>query len=135
MEIYNTLPWYENLVKIFFAQPVFVTGTLWIIFYCIVLASFLFVFYKVFIGKYQNSIAVPFLCNIFFNVAYAPLQFYYKDYFFSTVDISLVFITIIWAIIAVWPKSKIISLIQLPYFFWVTYALVAHFTTISVFIK
>ncbi len=128
------IPWYENIVRIFFAQPVFVSKPIWSIFYLIILITFVVVFYKVFTGKYENAVAVPFLCNIVFNVAYAPLHFYYRDYFFSTVDIILIFITILWAIVAIWPKSKIIGLIQLPYFFWVTYALIVHFNNIYRFL-
>ncbi|MFO7953011.1 MAG: tryptophan-rich sensory protein, partial [Bacillota bacterium] len=44
------------------------------------------------------------------------------------VDILLVFATLIWSLIAIWPYLKWVSFINLPYLAWVLFATVLQLT-------
>jgi tryptophan-rich sensory protein len=40
----------------------------------------------------------------------------------AMIDILLVWFTILWSIISIWPTSKLVVILQLPYLLWVTIA-------------
>lgn len=89
-------------------------------------------FGKVFILLSQKQItfmvALPFILNLFFNFIFTWIQFGLKNNFLASIDILLVLITLIWAIIAIYPHVKWISYIQIPYLLWVTFATVLQLT-------
>lgn len=78
--------------------------------------------------KIAFSVALPFLLNLVFNFAFTPLQFGLKNNLFAAVDILLVLVTLIWAMIAIYPHSRWIAYIQIPYLLWVSFATVLQLT-------
>jgi len=69
-------------------------------------------------------VLLPFFLNIVFNVAFTPLQFKLKNNYLALLDISLVLLTLIWAMIKIYPFAPWISLANIPYLLWVTFATV-----------
>lgn len=67
-------------------------------------------------------IALPFILNLVFNFAFTPLQFGLRNNFLAAIDILLVLITLIWAMVAIFPYARWITYIQIPYLLWVTFA-------------
>jgi tryptophan-rich sensory protein len=67
-------------------------------------------------------IILPFILNLVFNFAFTTIQFGLKNNFLAAADILLVLFTLIWAMIAVYPHLRWISLIQIPYLVWVIFA-------------
>ena len=63
-----------------------------------------------------------------FNFSFTPLQFGLKNNLLASVDILLVFATLLWGILAIWPYSQWVSLINLPYLIWVSFASVLQLT-------
>ena len=89
-------------------------------------------FGKVFLMAWQKQvtfmIALPFILNIIFNLAFTSIQFGLKNNFLAGVDIVLVLGTLIWAMIAIFPFARWITYIQIPYLLWVSFATALQLT-------
>jgi tryptophan-rich sensory protein len=124
----NSYNWYSQLIKPSWAPPSWIFGPVWTILYILIIISF----GKVFISAWQRSIpllvALPFLLNIIFNLAFTPLQFGLKNNLLAGVDIVLVLGTLIWAIVVIFPYIRWVSYILIPYLLWVSFATVLQLT-------
>jgi tryptophan-rich sensory protein len=78
--------------------------------------------------KIPFIIALPFILNLFFNFIFTYLQFGLKNNLLAGIDILLVLLTLIWAMIAIYPYAKWVTYIQIPYLAWVTFATVLQLT-------
>ncbi len=119
MKTYN---FYSTLIKPFFAPPAWVFGPVWSVLYILIIISFGYAAYLFFTKKIKFSILLPFILNVIFNVSFTPIQFGLQNNFLAAIDILLVLGTLIWAMIVIYPHKKWISLINIPYFFWVAFA-------------
>jgi len=120
--------WYQQLIKPSWSPPSWLFGPVWSFLYILITVSF----GKVFISAWQKQIgfvvALPFILNLIFNFAFTPLQFGLKSNGLAAVDILLVLITLIWAMIAIWPHFKWITYMQIPYLLWVAFATILQLT-------
>ena len=114
--------WYQNLNKPSWAPQESVFGTVWSILYPIIFAVNIYVTYLLLQGKISILVALPFWINLLFNVIFTPIQFGLKHNALAFIDILLVLITIIWAMVAIWPHAKFISFAFIPYLIWVAIA-------------
>ena len=73
-------------------------------------------------------VALPFILNIIFNLAFTSIQFGLKNNFLAGVDIVLVLGTLIWAMVAIFPFARWITYIQIPYLLWVSFATALQLT-------
>ena len=125
MQNYN---WYQQLIKPSWSPPAYVFGPVWTFLYVLIVISF----GKVFLMAWQKQIALiialPFVLNIIFNLAFTPLQFGLKNNFLAAADILLILATLIWAMIAIYPHARWITYIQIPYLAWVAFATVLQLT-------
>lgn len=119
--------WYEKLNKPSWAPDVSLFGTVWSILYPIIFVANGYVIALLSSGKINYKTALPFWLNLFFNFLFTPLQFGLRNNLLALIDIFLVLITIIWAIIAIWPHSKIVSFAFIPYLIWVSIATALQF--------
>jgi tryptophan-rich sensory protein len=124
----NEMITYENWIRPAFAPPSEIFGIVWPILYVIIAISFGYVFYKTFKGDIPFIVALPFILNLFFNFSYTYIQFTLQSFILASIDIILVLGTIIWAMIAVYKYSKIVTYAQIPYLLWVSFATVLQFT-------
>jgi len=124
----ETYGWYQQLIKPSWAPPAAIFGPVWTILYVIIAITFGAVLYKAFSGKFPWVVALPFLLNLVFNLAFTPLQFGLRSNFLAAIDIVLVWLTIIWAFYAIWPHERWIVIANIPYFFWVSFATVLQLT-------
>lgn len=124
----NTYNWYSQLIKPTWSPPSWLFGPVWSFLYILIAISF----GKVFIMTWQKQIpfiiALPFFLNLIFNFCFTPLQFGLKNNFLSAIDIVLVLVTLIWAMIAIYPYVKWITYIQIPYLLWVSFATILQLT-------
>lgn len=111
--------WYSMLIKPSWSPPEQLFGTVWSILYPIIFGVNFYIIYLLSTNKISWKIALPFWLNLIFNFLYAPLQFGLQSQLLSAIDIVIVLVTIIWCIIAIWPVSKLISLLYAPYLVWV----------------
>jgi len=120
--------WYQQLIKPTWSPPSWLFGPVWSVLYVIIVASFGTVIYRSFTGKLSWLIALPFILNIVFNIAFTPLQFGLKSNTLAAIDILLVLGTLIWALVAIYPHLRWVALVNIPYLLWVMFATVLQLT-------
>ncbi len=124
----NTLNWYSNLIKPSWAPPAFLFGPVWTFLYLLIVISFGKVFILAFQKKIGLLIVLPFILNLIFNLIFSPIQFGLQNNILAAVDVILVLITLIWAMIAIFPVAPWISYMQIPYLLWVSFATILQLT-------
>jgi tryptophan-rich sensory protein len=124
----NATIWYSQLIKPTWAPPSWLFGPVWTVLYVLIFVSFVNVFIKFFKKEISGKIALPFALNLIFNFIFSPIQFGLQNNILATLDILLVLGTLIWAMIAIYPKSKWIALVNIPYLLWVSFATVLQIT-------
>ncbi len=124
----NAVNWYAQLAKPTWAPPSWLFGPVWTILYVVIAASFGAVFYKVATRQIPAIVALPFVLNLLFNFIFSPIQFNLRNNFLASADILLVLLTLIWAMVAIYPHMRWVSYIQLPYLLWVMFATVLQLT-------
>lgn len=124
----NAYNWYSQLIKPTWSPPSWIFGPVWTVLYIMIAVSFGKVFLMVIKKEIPFIVALPFILNLIFNFAFTTIQFWLKNNPLAAVDILLVLITLIWAMIAIYPHMKWITYIQIPYLIWVSFATVLQFT-------
>ena len=79
---------------------------------------------QAFRGKTPWLVALPFAINLVANLIFTPIQFGMRNLPLASVDIVIVWGTIIWSVVAVWPHYRWVAVAQVPYFVWVPTATV-----------
>ncbi len=120
--------WYSQLIRPSWAPPAWLFGPVWSFLYILITISFGKVFWMAWQKKISFAIALPFILNLVFNFSFTYLQFELKNNVLAAVDVLLVLITLIWAMIVIYPYARWISYIQIPYLLWVTFATVLQLT-------
>lgn len=118
------MTWYNGLAKPSWTPAPSTIGLIWQILYAIIAVSFGFVFVKAIRGKIPRMVALPFAINLVANLVFTPIQFGLRNLPLAAVDILIVWGTIIWLAAAVWKHNRWVSLVQIPYFVWVSLATV-----------
>ena len=116
------IDWYISLAKPSWTPAPATIGLIWQILYPIILVSFGFVFVQVFRGKLPRGVALPFAINLVANLIFTPIQFGMRNLPLASVDILIVWATIIWMMAAIWPHYRWVAVAQVPYFIWVSMA-------------
>lgn len=114
--------WYQSLIKPSFAPPSWVFGPVWTVLYILIAISFGKVALLWYQGKIGWLVALPFILNIIFNIAFTPLQFGLQNLPLASLDILLVLGTLIWAMVAIYPYAPWVVYINIPYLIWVSFA-------------
>ena len=124
----ETYSWYQTLVKPSWAPPAWLFGPVWSVLYAIIIVSFGYVGYWFFKGRISFLVILPFILNIVFNLAFTPIQFGLKNNILALVDVVLVLITLVWAMISIYPHIKWVTIVNIPYLLWVLFAAVLQIT-------
>jgi len=124
----NAYNWYSQLIKPFWSPPPWVFGPVWAFLYILIAISFGKVFLLAFQKRIPFIVALPFILNLISNFSFTYLQFGLKNNLLAAVDILLVLGTLVWAIVAIYPRAKWIAYIQIPYLLWVSFATVLQLT-------
>lgn len=119
---------YQKILKPSWAPPSWLFGPVWTFLYMIIFSTFSYVFYQTYIGKYPLKVAFPFILNLIFNFSFTYFQFVIKNNFLASIDVILVLITIIWMFYEIWPYSKFVVYLNVPYLLWVCFATVLQLT-------
>jgi len=116
------MPWYESLAKPNWTPAPGTIGLIWSILYPVIIVSFGFVLVQAVRGKVPPRVALPFVINLAANLVFTPIQFGLRNLPLATVDILVVWGTIVWAVVAVRRYYPWVAWAQLPYFVWVSIA-------------
>lgn len=133
---YKSYENYSELLKPSWAPPSWIFGPVWTVLYAMIIIAFGSVFIRTFFPSSQDvkipfMVALPFILNIVFNLAFTPIQFGLRNLPLATLDIYLVLITIIWAMVVIFPYMRWVTYMMIPYLIWVSFATVLQ-TTITV---
>jgi len=126
----NWLEWYNTLSKPEWTPAPATISLIWQILYPIILISFGYVFVQAGRGRLPRKIVIPFVVNLIANLSFTPLLFGLRNLPLATLDILIVWSTILWMCLAVWRHSRWVAMAQVPYFIWVSIASVLQ---ISIF--
>ena len=124
----STYQWYATLIKPTWAPPSWLFGPVWSVLYVIIAVTFGTIFYKALMKELPLSVALPFLLNLVFNAAFTPLQFGLQNNLLASIDIVLIFGTLIWALIVIFPLIPLIAYANVPYLLWVSFATILQLT-------
>jgi tryptophan-rich sensory protein len=125
MDTYN---WYSQLIRPSWAPPSFLFGPVWSVLYILIAISFGQVLVLYLQKKVSFLTLLPFILNLFFNFIFTYIQFGLKNNLGAAVDISLVLITLIWAMVSIYSVLPWVAYIQTPYLLWVSFATILQFT-------
>lgn len=120
--------WYNTLDKPAWTPEPSTISLIWQVLYPIILITFGYVFYRVARRQVPWFVAVPFVINLIANIAFTPVQFGLRNLPLAAFDIAIVWLTILWAMRAIWPHYRWVAAAQIPYFIWVTIASALQFT-------
>jgi tryptophan-rich sensory protein len=124
----NSYTWYQKLIKPTWAPPGWLFGPVWTVLYVIIAVSFGTVFYKVLKRELPMVILIPFVLNLIFNFSFTYFQFGLKNNILAAIDVLLVLITLVWAMVTIYPHIKWVALANIPYLLWVCFATVLQLT-------
>lgn len=116
------MSWYESLAKPSWTPAPGTISLIWKVLYPIIAVSFGFVFVQAWRRKLPLAVAVPFAINLAANLLFTPIEFGLRNLPLATIDILIVWGTIIWAAVAVRRFHPWVAWAQLPYFLWVSIA-------------
>ncbi len=120
--------WYSTLLKPVWAPPAWLFSPVWTVLYAIIAATFGYVFYKTYKRELPLRVALPFAFNLVCNAAFTPIQFGLQNNLLAALDITLVLITLVWALLVIYPRYRWVALANIPYLLWVSFATVLQFT-------
>ncbi|MFA5936738.1 MAG: TspO/MBR family protein [Candidatus Paceibacterota bacterium] len=124
----NTYSWYSQLVKPSWAPPSSIFGPVWSVLYVLIFVSFGKVFLMLWEKKIPFIVALPFIINLIANFSFTTFQFSLQNNYLAAIDILIVLVTLIWAMIAIFPYARWIAYIQIPYLIWVSFATILQLT-------
>lgn len=120
----DTLSWYQSLDKPSWAPAENVFGIVWSLLYPIIFAANIWIIIAVMQSKIDWRVALPFWLNLFFNLIFTPIQFGLRNNLLACLDITLILVTIVWAMVVIWPHYRWITFAFIPYLIWVSIATV-----------
>lgn len=120
--------WYKTLVKPSFAPPSNIFGIVWSILYPIIFITYGYTIYLIIKKELPIQLLTPLILNLVFNLLFSPIQFGLQNNFLAAIDITLVLGTLVWFIVLMYPYSKILALVQIPYLLWVAFATILQFS-------
>ena len=115
--------WYDQLEKPSWTPEPATIGLIWQILYPVILITYTAVLIQVIRGKIPAKVLIPFAINLVANLVFTPIQFGLRNLPLATFDILIVWITIVWMIVAVRKYSLWIAVAQIPYLIWVSIAM------------
>lgn len=118
------MQWYHSLEKPIWTPSTATISMVWQILYPVIVVTFAFVFWQAFRQRIPAMVALPFAINMAANLMFTPIQFGLRNLPLATLDILIVWVTIVWMIIAIWPHFRWVAIAQMPYLTWVSVATV-----------
>ena len=116
------MTWYNALEKPSWTPSPSTIGLIWQILYPIIIITFGFVFVQAFRRRVSWLVVLPFAINLVANLIFTPIEFGMRNLLLATVDILMVWGTIIWLAAAIWSHYRWVAVAQVPYFVWVSLA-------------
>ncbi len=129
----NTQSWYAELIKPDWAPDPSLFGKVWSVLYVMIIITFAYTCIKTFgwgasaastNNLWPKYIFYIFLFNIVANLFFSPIQFGLRNLPLATFDIFLILISCFALLYYIFPYSKVITFLLVPYTLWVCIATV-----------
>ncbi len=124
----KTFESYQALIKPSWSPPAWLFGPVWALLYSSIAVSYGYVGYLFLTKRIPFAVILPFVLNLIVNLAFTPLQFGLKSLPLAATDIILVLATLIWALVAIHLYAKWVSIVNIPYLAWVSFATILQLT-------
>jgi tryptophan-rich sensory protein len=124
----RTYSQYRSYKKPSWAPPAWAFGPVWTVLYILIAISFGYVGYMWATGVLSASVELPFALNLIFNALFTTIQFRWHNFTLAALDVLAVWVTLVWALLAVLPLVPWVAYINLPYLAWVSFASVLQLT-------
>lgn len=124
----DTYTWYKKLKKPSWAPPNWLFGPVWTVLYILIAISFGKVFLMAFSKELPFVVTLPFILNLIFNFSFTPIQFGLKNNFIAAIDIILIWLTVVWTMIIIFPILSWVAYLEIPYLIWVSIATILQLT-------
>ena len=124
----NAYKWYKKLKKPSWSPPNWLFGPVWTFLYILITISFGKVFLLAFKNEISFFVYLPFVLNLIFNFIFTPIQFGLKNNLLAAIDIILIWLTIVWSMMVIYPIVSWVAFLEIPYIIWVSIATVLQFT-------
>lgn len=121
--------WYQS-IKPSITPPNYVFPIVWNILFFLIALSLYFAWTNAKKKADKNKIAWVFAVNLALNVLWSVLFFGMKNPLAGFIDIILTWISIIFMIAATWKIDKKAAWLLVPYFLWVSFAVVLNYLII-----
>lgn len=118
----NQYEWYRTIKKPSWAPPSMIFGPVWTVLYLIIGASFGYVGYLYWAKYVGLMVLAPFALNLLFNILFSPIQFGLRNFALAWVDIVFTLITLVWALVVIYPIVPWVAYVNIPYLLWVSFA-------------
>lgn len=116
--------WYAQLTKPAWAPPGRFFGPVWTVLYIGIAVTYGAAVYLFATAQISWVVLLPFVLNLVFNAAFTPLQFSLRNNALALADIILILLTLIWALVRIYPFASWIVWVNVPYLLWVGFATV-----------
>ena len=128
MQRMKTYDQYGTYKKPSWAPPAWLFGPVWTVLYVLIALSFGYVGYLWITGVISGSVALPFALNLIFNALFTTIQFHWRNFTLAAIDVLAVWVTLVWALVAILPLVPWVVYINVPYLAWVSFATVLQIT-------
>lgn len=120
--------WYPTLVKPFFSPPNWLFGPVWTLLYILMGIAC----YQVWTAQKEHKQAlVIFAIQLALNAIWSPLFFGLHSPLLGLINISLLWIMIVWTMIAFGRIKKSAAYLLIPYIAWVSFATILNTTIVA----
>jgi tryptophan-rich sensory protein len=118
------IDWYNALRKPSWTPAPATIGLIWQILYPILFASIAVVVVQAFRRRIPWRTTLPFAVNLAANLVFTPIQFGLRNLPLASIDILIVWGSILWMAYSVRKSLPWVAVAQIPYFIWVSTATV-----------
>jgi len=120
--------WYVELAKPAFQPPNWIFGPVWTLLYLLMGISLFLVWQKGFESMRSKIALFFFSIQLFFNALWSVLFFGLNKVMFAFVDIIALWAAIALTMVSFYRISKTSMYLLIPYFLWVTFAMILNFS-------
>ena len=118
------MEWYNALHKPTWTPAPATIGRIWSLLYPVLFLTAGFVLLQILRRRLSWRVGIPFLVNLVANLVFTPIQFGLRNLPLASIDILIVWASIVWMMVSIWPFHRWVAWAQLPYLIWVSTATV-----------
>lgn len=113
--------WYTGIKKPAFNPPNIVFGPVWTVLY-ILMGITLYITIRQEPSAAREKALLFFAAQLVLNFAWSIIFFYYHRIGLALIELIFLWVVLVFMIVALFQVNSVAAYLQLPYFFWVTFA-------------